>query len=248
MSFTFAITGKGGTGKTTISALTVVALTHIGKGPILVVDADPNKCLDVALGVKAQNTVGRIREDAKIIASQHPAIPKRQLIELKINESLIEGNNFDFIAMGRPEGAGCYCYANNLLREIIKEISASYPFIVIDNEAGLENLSRRLSPKVDVLVIVGEPTKNGIETIWRIMDLAREMEILYKKLVVIINRIFEMKDNYVKLKNHKVDDIILLPYDEQIRQWNEEGKNFFMLPKTNEVYKKLRSSIESYIC
>ena len=162
MSYTIAITGKGGTGKTTIAALLVANLVRRGKRPVLAVDADPNSCLDLALGVKAANTVGRLREDARDLAAANPALSKRELLEMKISESLVEGDDFDLIAMGRPEGPGCYCYANNVLRDVLAEISGSYPYVVLDNEAGLENLSRRIVTRVDLLLVVGDTSRTGL--------------------------------------------------------------------------------------
>ncbi len=151
-------------------------------------DADPNSCLDSALGVKALNTVGRLREDARDLSAANPAISKRELLEMKISESLVEGDDFDLIAMGRPEGPGCYCYANNVLREVLGEISDSYPYVVLDNEAGLENLSRRIVRRVDLLLVAGDTSRNGLETIQRVHVLSREMGIEYDKLGVIVNR------------------------------------------------------------
>lgn len=244
MPYSVAITGKGGTGKTTIAALIVTAMVRSGKRPVLAVDADPNACLDAALGVKANNTVGRVREDARMISSENPQIPKRELLELKISESLVEGDDFDLIAMGRPEGPGCYCYANNVLREVLKEISNNYPYVIIDNEAGLENLSRRIVRRVDMLLVVGEPSRNGIETLKRIRALAEEMQIEYGKLIVVINRMFEIHDAYAGLmKEIGADGIILLPHDDEIRRWNEEGRSFFSIPENNAVYRKVLDAI-----
>ena len=146
MTYTIAITGKGGVGKTTVAALTVARLIARGCRPVLAVDADPNTCLDGALGVKAVKTIGGVREEAREIAGKGLAAgaSKQQLLEMKIAESLVEGDDFDLIAMGRPEGPGCYCYANNVLKQAIGTIAENYAYVVIDNEAGLENLSRRM--------------------------------------------------------------------------------------------------------
>lgn len=244
MPYSIAITGKGGTGKTTIAALIVAAMVRTGKRPVLAVDADPNSCLDVALGVKANNTVGRVREDARALSSERPDVSKRELLELKISESLVEGDDFDLIAMGRPEGPGCYCYANNVLREVLKEISANYPYVVIDNEAGLENLSRRIVQRVDALLVVGEPSRNGIATLHRVQALAEEMKIEYGILIAVINRMYDMKDTYNDLmKEMGADEIILLPHDDEIRMWNEEGRSFFSIPENNAVYRNIRDAI-----
>ena len=166
MSYFIAITGKGGVGKTTISALIVNRLINRGRKPVLAIDADPNTCLDALLGVKAEKTVGRVREEVREIAGKGLAagISKQELLEMKIAESLVESDNFDLIAMGRSEGPGCYCYANNVLKSVINEISGNYPYIVLDNEAGLENLSRR---------IVQPRDRNGTRSILTLYPVAR---------------------------------------------------------------------------
>ncbi len=186
-----AISGKGGVGKTTIAGLLVIRLIARGCRPVLAIDADPNTCLDTALGVEIKKTVGGVREEARDLAGKGMAggISKQELLELKIAESMVEADGFDLIAMGRPEGPGCYCYANNVLKTVIQEISSSYPYIVLDNEAGLENLSRRIVQKLDVLIMVADPSRKGLETVKRLHDLAREMEIRYKRLVIIVNRL-----------------------------------------------------------
>ncbi|HVN71526.1 MAG TPA: AAA family ATPase, partial [Desulfomonilia bacterium] len=176
--YTIAITGKGGTGKTTLAAAMITCLIDKGFKPVLAVDADPNTCLDQLLGVEVGKTVGRIREESREAgASQAEGISKRELVEMRIAESIVESDGFDLIAMGRPEGPGCYCYANNLFGDVITELSGHYPFIVIDNEAGLENLSRRLYRKIDLLVMTGDPSKRGLQTVKRLHELSREMGI-----------------------------------------------------------------------
>ncbi|OGJ86529.1 MAG: hypothetical protein A2268_15755 [Candidatus Raymondbacteria bacterium RifOxyA12_full_50_37] len=190
MSYIIAVTGKGGVGKTTISSLIISRLVAAGKTPVLAVDADPNSCLDAALGVSITKTVGSAREETKKAAGSGAVqgVSKQQMLEMKIEESLVESDGFDLIAMGRPEGPGCYCYANNVLRSVIKAIADNYPFVVIDNEAGLENLSRRIVQKVDLLVMVSDASARGLDTVTRLHGLTHEMEIEYKKLAVVVNR------------------------------------------------------------
>ncbi len=163
MSYLIAVTGKGGVGKTTVSSLIIKQMVAAGKKPVLAIDADPNSCLDAALGVKVEKTVGRVREEAKIEASKGmgAGISKQDMLQMKISESLVESVGFDLIAMGRPEGAGCYCYANNVLKSVIGKLSGQYPYVVLDNEAGLENLSRRIVQKVNLLVLVSDQSNSG---------------------------------------------------------------------------------------
>jgi CO dehydrogenase maturation factor len=190
MSWTLAVTGKGGVGKTTLAALAVRWLIEQGRGPVLAVDADPNTCLDALLGVRADCTVGSVREEAKRIvqAGDNGGMSKQELLDLKIQESLVEADHFDLIAMGRPEGPGCYCYANNVLRGVLGRLAEQYPSVVIDNEAGLENLSRRTVQKVDWLVFVADPSARGLLTARRLYDLALEMGTSAGSMGVVVNR------------------------------------------------------------
>jgi len=193
MAWTLAITGKGGVGKTTLAAMAVRYLNERSIQPVLAVDADPNTSLDALLSVHVESAVGTVREDVrKITQTQSTSVggmSKQQLLELKILESLIECNQFDLLAMGRPEGPGCYCYANNVLREAIRKLADKYPVIVIDNEAGLENLSRRIVQKVDELLFVTDPSMRGLRTARRLYELAIEMEVDAASMSVAINRV-----------------------------------------------------------
>jgi len=159
-------------------------------------------------------------------------------MELKIAESLVEADDFDLIAMGRPEGPGCYCYANNVLKSILAEISSSYPYIVLDNEAGLENLSRRIVQKVDLMIMVADPSRNGLETVNRLVSLAKEMNIQYDKLAIIINRLRsgELPSNASELqKKTGADFLFALPDDNKIAELAEHGSSLLSLPDGNWV-------------
>jgi CO dehydrogenase maturation factor len=237
--YTIAITGKGGTGKTTIAAALVTCLINKGHVPVLAVDADPNSCLDQTLGVQVKKTVGRIREESRDAGSgRGSGISKRELVEMRIAESLVEAVDFDLIAMGRPEGPGCYCYANNLFSDVINDLSKKYPFIVIDNEAGLENLSRRLYRKINLLIIVGDPSQRGILTVKRLYDLAKEMGIEYERLAIAINLVRSEAppaDAIELVKEIGADYFLTLPFDAELAAVGEEGRSMITLPKTNPV-------------
>jgi len=237
MSYMIAVTGKGGVGKTTFSSLVVKNLINAGKTPVLAIDADPNSCLDAALGLKVANTVGRAREDVKQEGSS-PNISTKELLQIKLTESLVEANGFDLIAMGRPEGAGCYCYANNVLKSVIGELAGQYPYVVLDNEAGLENLSRRIVQKVNVMALVSDVSNAGLDTLKRLYELAVEMEVEYDKLALIINRV--RNDHYLnkveEIRNYtKADFVFGLPDDGEIADFAETSRSFLELPENNPV-------------
>jgi len=249
MSYIIAVTGKGGVGKTTFSSLVVKNLIKLGKTPVLAIDADPNSCLDAALGVKITNTIGRAREDVKQ-ESLSPNISTKELLQIKLNESLVEANGFDLIAMGRPEGAGCYCYANNVLKSVIGELAGQYPYVVLDNEAGLENLSRRIVQKVNVMALVSDASNAGLETLKRLYELAVEMEIEYDKLVLVVNRVrndrLPAKLEEVKVFT-KADFIVELPDNDEVAEFAEISRSFLELPDDNTVNLKVNGFIKEII-
>lgn len=252
MSYTIAVTGKGGVGKTTLTGMLITRLIKQGRHPILAVDADPNLCLDATLGVTVTKTVGGVREEARQIAEQgmSSGISKQQLLQLKISESLVEADDFDLIAMGRPEGPGCYCYSNNVLKEAISKLSTQYPFMVLDNEAGLENLSRRIVQNVNLLVMVADPSNRGLETILRLYELAREMKIEYKKLAIFINRLRhdELPQRALELQAATQADIMMgIPDDPELADLAEAGRSLQSVSARNEVAKRMDTFIRENI-
>jgi CO dehydrogenase maturation factor len=184
-----AMTGKGGVGKTTLSALTLSWLATHGQSPILAVDADCNANLNEALGVQYRATVGGIRESARKEAASLKGVSKQEFLDLRVQEALIEQNGYDLIVMGRPEGQGCYCFANNVLRDVLDKLARNYKNIVIDSEAGLEHISRRTLLSVDYLLIVSDCTVRGIRTAGRISALADEVALPTRQRGLIVNRV-----------------------------------------------------------
>lgn len=239
MSYIIAISGKGGVGKTTIGALIVRRLIARGCRPVLAVDADPNTCLDTALGVAAHATVGGVREEARrIVKSGDAGISKQELLEMKISESLVEAEDFDLIAMGRPEGPGCYCYANNVLKSTLEQVAASYPYVLLDNEAGLENLSRRIVQKVDLLVMVSDSSRQGLATAERLHNLAAEMEIGYDRLALVVNRARSPQPPAYATEIAEAigaHSLLALPYDDRLAELAEAGESMAALRDRGEV-------------
>ncbi|MBN2451949.1 MAG: AAA family ATPase, partial [Lentisphaeria bacterium] len=249
MSTLIAISGKGGVGKTTVAALLIGRLIARGRTPVLAVDADPNTCLDSALGVQVTKTVGGVREEARAIAAEGMAagISKQELLELKIAESLVESQDFDLIAMGRSEGPGCYCYANNVLRATIHAIAEYYPCVVLDNEAGLENLSRRIVQHVDLLLMTADPSRRGLDTILRLHRLTAEMGIAYDRLALVVNRLRrpELPPEAETIRTRIGADFLLaLPDDEVVARAAEEGRSLLTIPPANPVAAALDHLLE----
>jgi CO dehydrogenase maturation factor len=249
MSKLIAIAGKGGVGKTTVAALVVMRLLQRGYHPVLAVDADPNTCLDAALGVNVVKTVGGVREDARKFTQEARVrgVDKKRFLELRIAESLVEGDGFDLIAMGRSEGPGCYCYANNVLKAALNTMVSRYPYVVLDNEAGLENLSRRIVNKVSLLVIVTDATIRGLETVKRLHQLSREMEIAYDKLAIVVNRLRRqgLPATAEALKAETGADIIVgMQEDKNILAISETNGNLRHLSLDNPVLTGMDRIIE----
>lgn len=187
MAFTIALAGKGGTGKTTIAGLLIKYLAARGKTPILAVDADSNANLNEVLGLEIADTIGQAREDMK--KGQVPSgMTKDVFISMRLEEAVVEEENFDLIVMGQPEGAGCYCAANSLLTGFLEKLLDNYAYIVIDNEAGMEHISRLTTHNVDVLLIVSDTSRRGVQAGLRINKLARELKIGVGRSYLVINR------------------------------------------------------------
>jgi CO dehydrogenase maturation factor len=184
-----AVTGKGGVGKTTLSSLTIQWLVAQGLTPVLAVDADCNANLAEALGIDYDASVGGIREDAKKEAAKLTGVSKQEFLDLRVQEALVEQAGFDLIVMGRPEGPGCYCFANNVLRDVIQKLAVNYKNIVVDSEAGLEHISRRTLLQIDLLCIVSDCTVRGVRTAGRISQLADEMGTPVAQRGLIVNRV-----------------------------------------------------------
>jgi len=247
LSFTIAISGKGGTGKTTFAGMIIRYLIDKGKGPILAVDADSNSNLNEVLGVKVRATIGEAREMMK--KDVPTGMTKDIWFEYKIQEALIENKGFDLIAMGRPEGPGCYCAANTLARKCLDLLTGNYRYIVIDNEAGMEHFSRLTTRDVDLLFILSDSSRRSILTASRIRDLIHELDLRILREVLVINRLQGELDpemvEEVKRQNLTLAGVI--PGDEEVYQYDLQGKPTFDLPVESKAVQAATRIFEEYI-
>jgi len=233
MSYTIAIAGKGGTGKTTLAALLIRELRHRGLGPILAVDADPNANLGEVLGVKVHTTIGSICEQATGSISAVPAgMTKEDYLEYHIQAALTEAKGFDLLSMGRPEGPGCYCYVNNLVRKIVDTLITNYPLVIMDNEAGLEHLSRRTTRAADWLLILSDSSLRGLQAARRILELSRELKLAISKYGLVVSRMRGQLSLqfYEQLEKLDLPLLATIPADEQITRYDAQGLPLMELP------------------
>ena len=230
MTKTIAVAGKGGTGKTTLTALIIDHLVKSKRGSVLAIDADPSANLNLALGVPLHDTVGDVREETATAVGGGKALggmSKWDYLDLRINEALVEEPGFDLLAMGRPEGPGCYCAANNILRTSVDRLSAAYDYVVIDNEAGLEHLSRRTTRDVDLLLIVSDPSLRGIVTAGRVAEVIDELKTTVGAAYLIVNRVLgdQLPDSLLQaIADQKLRLAGLIPADPAIGDLDARGE------------------------
>jgi CO dehydrogenase maturation factor len=248
---TIAVAGKGGTGKTTISALIIDYLSRRRKGSILAIDADPSTNLNLALGVPLYDTVGDVREETATAVGGGAAMggmSKWDYLDLRINESIVEERAFDLLAMGRPEGPGCYCAANNILRTSVDRLSDAYDYVVIDNEAGLEHLSRRTTRDVDALILVSDPSLRGIIAAGRVAELVDELKTAVGAVYLIVNRAngTTLPEPLTKaIVQHKLPLAGIIPADPQVNELDAMGQPIVGLPKGAPSRRALDSILAS---
>lgn len=258
MTTTIALAGKGGTGKTTVAAMIVKYLIEKGKTPILAIDADPSANLNMVLGVDMDWTIGAIREDMlkQVQESQIAGgaargsvaggMSKHDYLNMEIHSSLIESEHFDLIAMGRSEGPGCYCAVNHNLRDILDKLSDNYPYVVMDNEAGMEHLSRRTTQDVQHLFIVSDPTQRGIVAAERIVELRDELDIKIENSYLILNRV---PGEVPAALQEKLDQIAVplagtVPLDENVMEFDFSGKPLLELENDSPVYQAVSAILD----
>ncbi len=232
MSYQIAMAGKGGTGKTTIAALLIRYLVDTGRKPVLAVDADANANLNEMLGLVVHKVIGDARDEMK--TKVPVGMTKETYMEMKVQEALVEADGFDLIVMGRPEGPGCYCYANTLLSKYLDILQRNYPYVVVDNEAGLEHLSRLNQKEVDLMIVVTDATKRGLLTAERVRDLVEELKIRVEDLKVIVNRCPEDVDRGFfaeELGRRGLELAGVVPADPQVAEFDLKGRPVMELPR-----------------
>ena len=245
MTHTIAVAGKGGTGKTTLSGFLIDALVRRGDGLVLAVDADANSNLNEVLGVEIEETLGDIREDiAQSGIAKEPKIPsgwsKQDYMDFRFNNAIVEQDNYDMLVMGRTQGKGCYCFVNGLLQAEIAKFASNYRYIVVDNEAGMEHISRGILPKIDTLLLVSDCSRRGIQAVGRIAKLAQDLGLTPKTVGLIVNRApkGELNDGIrEEIELQGLNLLGVVPHDEMIYEFDSAGKPTVEIPASAPVRK-----------
>lgn len=245
-----AVSGKGGTGKTTIASLIVRYLLQKNEKPILAVDADPNSNFGDALGVTVESSVGKVLEGfLKDKESLSVGMVKESLISYKLSEILVEERGFDLLSMGQGEGPGCYCYPNSVIRNYIEKLASNYKNVVIDNEAGMEHISRRTNGSLDVLFLVSDPSLKGIRTCKKLEDLVASLGLNIKKTYLLINRIANGVPPQIEeeVKRLNLNLLQIIPEDGQIIDHELRGISMLKLDESSPSVKKIKEAMEKII-
>ncbi len=250
MTTTIALAGKGGVGKTTISGMVIKYLVQNQSGAVLAIDADPSSNLNMVLGLDLEWTVGEIREGmlsqvkeslaagGAAMGTMPGGVSKREYLDYEVRSSLMEGDQFDLIAMGRSEGPGCYCAVNHNLREVIDAISKNYRFVVIDNEAGMEHLSRRTTRDVEHLIVVSDPTMRGIVAAERIASFRDELDIRIENAYLVLNRLNGDIPEALQARLDQMGIPLLgvVPADRELTEFEFSGRPLIELDNQSAVY------------
>jgi len=243
-----ATAGKGGTGKTTTAAVITRVLIDAGKRPVLAVDADANANLGELLGIDVDKTLGAVREDFMVErAGLPPGMTKEAFLEMKLMSAVVETDDVDMLVMGRPEGQGCYCAANNVLRAYMEKLQENYPVVMMDNEAGLEHISRMTTRKPDALLLVADHARRGIEAAHRIRGLIDELGLQVNRVGLVINRVpASGLDPRVEelARSTGLELLAVLPEDEEVARYDLDHRSVFELPAGNAFVTAVRGLVE----
>jgi CO dehydrogenase maturation factor len=252
MAHVIAVAGKGGVGKTTLCGMLIQYLCEQGKGPILAVDADANSNLNEVLGVEVETTLGDVREEiAQAELVKESPIPKgmskADYAEMRFEDALTEEDDFDLLVMGRTQGKGCYCYVNGLLQAQLAKYQNHYPYIVVDNEAGMEHISRGLIPTMEIAILVSDCSRRGVQAAGRIAALMKELNFKPKTVGLIVNRAPEGKLDAGTMEEVEKQGLTLLgvvPQDQDVYQYDCDGKPIIRLPKDSPVRSALHDIVQ----
>lgn len=253
LPLTIAVAGKGGTGKTTICGMLIRHLAASGKGPLLAVDADANANLNEVLGVELPMTLGEIRENIAHADLVDPSpIPtgmtKQEYAEFMFASALLEGTDFDMLVMGRTQGKGCYCYVNGVLKTQLEKYENSYRYIVVDNEAGLEHISRGTLPAVDIMLLVSDCSRRGIQAVGRIQQMVNELNLKPSVMKLIVNRAPGGQLNAgvrEEIEAQGLDLLGVLPQDDAVYEYDCAGKPSADVPEDTPIKQALRPLIDA---
>lgn len=249
MTLTIAVVGKGGTGKTTFAALTIKYLRERGLTPILAIDADPSSNLNMALGMQLGETVGQIREDTRDQVTSgtfQPGISKPDWFQYQVLQCLVEGDDLDLLAMGRPEGPGCYCAANHMLRTAIDNLGDAYRSVVVDNEAGMEHISRQTTRDVDRLFIISDPTQRGLAAASYIVRLVESLGTRVDRAGLVLNRVKGELPPAVREAADELGVPLLgtLPEDPAISSFDADGRPLIELDGSSAIYPAVKALLD----
>jgi len=249
MGTTLAVAGKGGVGKTSIAALIIKALMDGKKKPILAIDADSNSNLHEVLGIQQPRSVGCVREDTRKMGDNIPGgMTKDRFIEYQIQASLEETRDLDFLSMGRPEGPGCYCMANHILREVIARVASNYSYIVIDNEAGMEHLSRRTEQDVDHLFVISDPAPRSLRTISRIVELIDELGSRVRNKHLVLSRVNGAQGELTETIRREIAKLpyppeAMIPWDDSLVNLDLSGEPLVKIPDNSPAYRAVKDML-----
>ena len=250
MAYTIAVAGKGGTGKTTLCGFLLDHLCKTGRGPILAVDADANSNLNEVMGVEVELTLGDLREQVASAQDIPPGMSKQDYMDMKFSRALIEEDDFDMLVMGRTQGQGCYCFVNGLLQTQLSKYTNRYKYMVVDNEAGMEHLSRGLLPSVDALLLVSDCSRRGVQAVGRIAALASELGLKPKKLGLIVNRAPEGvldPGTAEEIEKQGLTLLGVIPQDEMVYRYDCDGKPTSTLPPESKARAAFDKIVESLL-
>jgi CO dehydrogenase maturation factor len=235
-----AVAGKGGVGKTTCSALLLRALAAAGVRPLLAVDADPNANLHILLGLTRPEGLGSLREE--LLSAPGGATSKEDLLEAMIQQRVAEGKDVDLVSMGRGEGPGCYCYVNNLLRQSLSRLAGAYSAAVVDNEAGMEHLSRRNLRRIDHLLLVADPSPRGIAAALSIRELADRLDLQVGRAWLLLNRPYAPGEG-AGPASLALRLLASIPHDPSLPAWEASGRSFLDLPDDSPAAASIAAAI-----